>query len=213
MRFINDAFVKLPFLEPLQLLYRDPTPVLLVVIFVLFCLSPWLLDRLLRKFYGQRQLEKDLLQRHSKETVRVLQRYCKQQGWRTPKLFLLPITAPVAFCYGNLPRTARIVVSQGLLEQLTDDEIATIYAGQLGHIAHWNCAIMSLLLLLTIPIYQLYQLLGHWGDAKNTTCVAWGFCCANKSGLRFVVLADGNWFMVVPAATILLRSRSGGSDW
>jgi Zn-dependent protease with chaperone function len=169
MRFINDAFVKLPFLEPLQLLYRDPTPVLLVVIFFLFCLSPWLLDRLLRKFYGQRQLEKDILQRHSKETVRVLQRYCKQQGWRTPKLFLLPITAPVAFCYGNLPRTARIVVSQGLLEQLTDDEIATIYGSQLGHIAHWNCAIMSLLLLLTIPIYQLYQLLGHWGDAKTQT--------------------------------------------
>ncbi len=195
MRFINDAFVKLPFLEPLQLLYRDPTSILVVLIFVLFCLSPWLLDRLLTKFYGQRELEKDILHRHSKETLRVLQRYCQQRGWRTPKLFVLPMTAPVALCYGHLPRTGRIVVSQGLLEQLTNDEIATIYASQLGQIAHWDCAVMSLLLVVTIPIYQLYQLLGQWGDTKTQPIWRGIFSVLTSLvyGLWWLLTATGLW--------------------
>jgi Zn-dependent protease with chaperone function len=154
---INDILVKLPFLEPIQLLYRDFTSFLLVVLLILVALAPWLLDRLLMEAYGQRWIERDSLNMHSHEAVRVLHRYSQQRGWRFPKLGIIPLTAPIALTYGNLPRNARIIVSQGLLDQLADDEIAAIYAGQLGHIRHWDFAILSLLLLITIPIYQLHQ--------------------------------------------------------
>ncbi|MDP5337597.1 MAG: M48 family metalloprotease, partial [Nodularia sp. (in: cyanobacteria)] len=60
-----------------------------------------------------------------------------------------------------------IVVSQGLLEQLADDEIATIYATQLGHIAHWDFVVMSLVLLLSLPIHRLYQQISAWGNKKS----------------------------------------------
>ncbi|MBH8577504.1 M48 family metalloprotease [Nostocaceae cyanobacterium CENA369] len=166
MGFINYTLVKLPYLEPLQLLYRDPTYFLMIVLFVLVVVSPWLLDWLLAS-YGQRELSKDVLNNHSRETGRVLHRYCQQRHWPMPRLRILPIAAPMTLTYGNLPRTARIVVSQGLLEQLADDEIATIYAGQLGHIAHWDFVVMSLVLLVTLPMYMLYRQVSHWGDKTN----------------------------------------------
>ncbi|MDB9372498.1 M48 family metallopeptidase [Nodularia sphaerocarpa] len=165
--FINFALVKLPYLNPLQFLYRNPTPFLLIVLFIIIGLSPWLLDWLLADFYGQRELSKDVLHNHSRETARVLQRYCQQRRWQSPKLRILPVAAPIALSYGNLSRNARIVVSQGLLEQLADDEIATIYATQLGHIAHWDFVVMSLVLLLTLPIHRLYQQISIWGNKKS----------------------------------------------
>ncbi len=161
---INQTLVKLPYLEPLQLLYRDPTKLLLIVLVILIGVSPWLLDLLLANLYGQREFSKDVLNAHSREAVRALQRCCQQRHWPLPKLRILPMAAPIILTYGSLPRNARIVVSQGLLEQLADDEIAIIYATQLGHIAHWDFAVMSLLLLVTLPIYKLYQQVSQWGD-------------------------------------------------
>ncbi|MEH1840851.1 MAG: M48 family metalloprotease [Nostoc sp.] len=164
MGFINQTLVKLPYLEPLQLLYSDPTKLLLIVLVILLGVSPWLLDLLLVNLYGQREFSKDVLNAHSREAVRVLQRCCQQRHWPLPKLRILPMAAPIILTYGSLPRNARIVVSQGLLEQLADDEIAIIYATQLGHIAHWDFAVLSLLLLVTLPIHQLYQQVSQWGD-------------------------------------------------
>ena len=165
--FINSALIQLPYLQPLQLLYRNPTSFLLIVLFIIIGLSPWLLDWLLANFYGQRELSKEVLHGYSRETARVLQRYCQQRRWQLPQLRILPIAAPMALTYGSLSRNARIVVSQGLLEQLADDEIATIYATQLGHIAHWDFVVMSLVLLLSLPIHRLYQQVSTWGNKKS----------------------------------------------
>jgi len=161
---INDVLVWLPFLEPIQFLYTDPTFFLLGLFLIVLAVSPWLLDWLLCKFYGQKKLNRETLNIYSRESVRVMQRYCQPRGWSLPKLGILPIAAPVAFTVGHLPRTARIVVSQGLLEQLADDEIAAIIASQLGQIARIDCAVMSVILSLTIPVYKLYQLISQQGD-------------------------------------------------
>ncbi|MBC6479306.1 MAG: M48 family metalloprotease [Hormoscilla sp. GM7CHS1pb] len=60
--------------------------------------------------------------------------------------------------------TARIVVSEGLLEQLEDDEIATIYAAQLAQIVNWDFLVMSVgVLVLQIP-YILYWQVAKWGE-------------------------------------------------
>ncbi|MDZ8082225.1 MAG: M48 family metalloprotease [Nostoc sp. SerVER01] len=171
--FINHALVKLPYVEPLQFLYNDPTQFLLIVLVILMGVSPWLLDLLLANLYGQRELTKDVLNGHSRETVRVLQRCCQQRHWPLPKLRILPMAAPIILTYGSLPRNARIVVSKGLLEQLTDDEIAIIYATQLGHIAQWDFVVMSLVLLVTLPIYKVYQQVSKLGDSISGKIWRW----------------------------------------
>ncbi|WP_250125467.1 M48 family metalloprotease [Chroococcidiopsis sp. CCMEE 29] len=157
MAFTNDLLVKLPYLEPFQPFYRDPTQSILLTLGILMLLSPWLLDALLKLFYRLQPLSINALSTYSPEASRVLKRYCQQRNWSLPKLSILPISTPLALTYGNLPRTARIVVTQGLLEQLADDEIATIYAAQLGHITHWDFVVMSLFILVTHLPYTIYQ--------------------------------------------------------
>jgi Zn-dependent protease with chaperone function len=203
--FINDILVKLPFLEPIQLLYRDTTPWLLVLLFILMGVSPWLLDWVFANFYGQREIDRDGLNLYSHEAVRVLHRYSHQRGWKFPKLRILPIAAPLAITYGNLPRNARIVVSQGLLEQLADDEIAAIYATQLGHIRHWNFVVMSVLLLVTIPVYRLYLILSNWADGIS---LGFGRMLVGMTANLFYIV----WCLLTGTALLNSQVRNYYSD-
>ena len=75
--------------------------------------------------------------------------------------------APIAFSYGCLPHVTRTVVSQGLLEQLADDEIATIYASEIGHISRWDVPLLSLVMVLLQMPYTVYWQVSEWGDRKQ----------------------------------------------
>ncbi|MBE9124525.1 M48 family metalloprotease, partial [Tychonema sp. LEGE 07199] len=157
-------FTRLPIFAPIQLFYRDPTFFVQIVFGLLLASSPWLTDALLKLFCGIETLRGSVLSKHSKEASRVLRSFCTKQNMPTPVLKLLPLNVPVAFSYGCLPRFARIAVSRGLLEQLTDDEIATIFARELSHISHWDFAPMSLALLVIQIPYLIYWQAAYWSE-------------------------------------------------
>ncbi len=169
----NQILYQLPYLEPIQIFYHDLSILILGLFVILMVLSPWLIDWLLTRFSGQEELSKEKLNSYSRETLRVLQRACQERRWPTPQLKILPISAPIIISYGNLPRTARITVSQGLLEQLADDEIAAIYALSLGQIGRWDFAVMSLVLLVTMPLYGIYQQVSVWGNQHHNKIWRW----------------------------------------
>ncbi|NEP13675.1 MAG: M48 family metalloprotease [Symploca sp. SIO2C1] len=163
METTNLFLVKLPIVRPFQPFYRDPTFSLGVVLAILLLSSPWLIDLLLKWFHGLEPLSLSELASRNPETARVVQRFCRQKRLPITKLGILPTDATVAMTYGNLPRTARLVVSEGLLEQLADDEVATICAGELGHIFHWDFVLMSLgVLILQLP-YLIYWQVAELG--------------------------------------------------
>lgn len=205
MAFTNDLLVNLPYLEPFQAFYRDPTQFVLLTLGILTILSPWLLDGLLRLFYGFQPLSINTLSSYSPEAIRVLQRYCRHRRWPLPQLGILSTSAPVALTYGNLPRTARIVVSQGLLEQLADNEIATIYAGQLGHIAQWDFIVMSLVILVTQLPYTLYRQVSQWGDQISNSILR--LTAAAIASCAYLV-----WYLLSGSAVWLSQLRIYYSD-
>ncbi|QYX30399.1 M48 family metalloprotease [Sphaerospermopsis torques-reginae] len=198
MTLTNQILDKLPYVSPLPFLYSDFTTLILVLLLVMLVLSPWLLDWLLTEFYQQQPLSKEILSTYSREAVRITQRTCQLKRWPVPTFQILPIAAPMMFTYGNLPRNARIVVSQGLLEKLTDDEIATIYALGLGQINRWDFGVMSLALLVTLPIYQIYQQASTWANKSEQKIWRW-----TNTGLSS--LCYGIWCLLT--GTTLLNSR------
>ena len=202
---INQILYQLPYLEPIQILYRDPTDLILGLFIILMVSSPWLLDWALTRFSGQEELPKEKLNSYSRETVRVLQRACQQRHWNTPQLRILPITAPMIISYGNLPRTARITVSQGLLEQLADDEIAAIYALSLGQIGRWDFAVMSLVLLVTMPFYGIYQQVSVWENQHHSKIWRW-------LGTALAAINYGIWCLFTGTALLNSRLRLYHSD-
>lgn len=131
---------------------------------LLFILSPWLLDTILKLFYGKKHFSLSELACQRIETARLLQRTCVKKRIPLPKLGILPTYTPIAMSYGNIKPTARIVISQGLLETLSDEELATIYLTQLGHIINGDYRWMSgIMVLLQIP-YTLYRQTAKLGE-------------------------------------------------
>ncbi|MBF2025703.1 MAG: M48 family metalloprotease [Oscillatoriales cyanobacterium C42_A2020_001] len=144
-------------------------PLVGIVFLLLFVGSRWILDWLLTVLHGLQPLSVNTLAAHSPETARSLNRFCQKYHISAPALGVIPTKAPLAFSYGILPNLSRIVVSQGLLDQLADDEIATVYAHEIGHLAHWTVPLMSLAAVILQLPYTIYWLVAEWGNRKDAT--------------------------------------------
>ncbi|NET38720.1 MAG: M48 family metalloprotease [Cyanothece sp. SIO1E1] len=143
--------------------HQDPlTGLLLAVALTLafnavtFFIAPFIMDLVQGLLYGTRWVSLSQVERHSPEAVRVIRTVCQQHKLKQPRLGIIDDQNPTAFTYGSLPNTARLVVSQGLFTYLDDDEAATVYAHELGHIVHWDFAVMTLAATLVQVAYLLY---------------------------------------------------------
>ncbi|MDZ7962317.1 MAG: zinc metalloprotease HtpX [Aulosira sp. DedQUE10] len=128
-----------------------------------FFLSPFLMDFTQSWLYQTRWVELAEVEGLSPETARVIQEVCQQKNLKTPRLGIINDQNPTAFTYGSLPNSARLVVSQGLFTYLDDDEIATVYAHELGHIVHWDFAVMTAASTLVQICYLIYSTASRFG--------------------------------------------------
>ncbi|MFK0735293.1 MAG: M48 family metalloprotease [Gloeotrichia echinulata GP01] len=122
-----------------------------------FFLSPFLMDLIQSWLYQTRWVELAEVESLSPETARIIHQVCQQKQLKTPRLGIINDQNPTAFTYGSLPNSARLVVSQGLFTYLDDDEIATVYAHELGHIVHWDFAVMTVASTLVQICYLIYS--------------------------------------------------------
>jgi Zn-dependent protease with chaperone function len=109
-----------------------------------FLLSTWLIDQIQEQFYQTRWGTFNEIQRYSPETGDFLLRFCREKRIKLPRLGIIEDGRPIAFTYGINANEARLVVSRGLLESLTEDEIAVIYTHELGHILNRDFRVMTL---------------------------------------------------------------------
>jgi len=179
--------------------YRPIRPLewsLAIAFAVLLLTSRWLMDALLMGLYGMKSLSLEALGESSPETVRSLKRFCQKRRVGVPALGRLPDRAPMIFTYGLLPRFSRIVVSQGLLDQLQDGEIASLIAGEIGHLSCFTVPLMTLLLLLLQIPYTLYCLIADWGN-RQSSAVLRAVAIAFSSlayGIFWLLRWTGLWF-------------------
>ncbi|OKH37297.1 peptidase M48 [[Phormidium ambiguum] IAM M-71] len=132
-----------------------------------FFLSPFIMDLTQSWLYKTRWIDLAELKRKSPETAAVIQRVCAEKNLKQPRLGIIDDQNPTAFTYGSLPNSARLVVSEGLFTYLKDDEIATVYAHELGHIVHWDFAVMTVAATLVQICYLLYVFLRELGRGEG----------------------------------------------
>jgi Zn-dependent protease with chaperone function len=195
----------IPFLKVRYVLFDPPVWPILIFLAVLFIASRWLLDALLTIIYGLQPLSLSKLGNYSPETVQSLNRFCRQRRLPMPALGILPTAAPVSFSYGCIPQVTRLVVSQGLLDQLADDEIAAIYASEIGHIGYWDVPLMSLMMAVIQIPYTVYQLVAEWGNRQSAPVlrVLASWVASLSYGLYWLLRWIGLW---------LSRQRTYNSD-
>ncbi|MCU0526604.1 MAG: zinc metalloprotease HtpX [Elainella sp. Prado103] len=128
----------------------------LIVNLAIFLFAPSIMDMVQRWLYGTRWVDLSEVERHSPESARVLRIVCQEKKIQMPRLGIIDDQNPTAFTYGSFPNSARLIVSQGLFTYLDDDEVATVYAHELGHIVHWDFAVMTLASTLVQICYLIY---------------------------------------------------------
>jgi len=190
--------------QAVRALYGDQTPLVVAVGVAIVVSSPWWLDGWLGWRYGQRPLKLTQLKHHSPEAARLLRRVCQQQGWDLPQLRLLPQDVPLCFSYGGLPRHTRIVVSQGLLDSLDDEAIASLYGYQMATLRHRLQPLTTALGLPPLLVHQGYWSAALWGNRQRQP---WqrgmaGAVACGLYGLFWLLRLPGLWFSRV-------RSRCG----
>jgi Zn-dependent protease with chaperone function len=140
------------------------TPWILAGLILLALASPWLLDAALSFWYRQKPLSTRQLHSQHSEALRLLRQVCRQQGWQLPELRLIADSAPLCFSYGWLPRNIRIVISQGLLDQCSEETLKTLYGYELARMVNGSLPVSSAVGLLLLLLHTAYYRLAQAGD-------------------------------------------------
>jgi Zn-dependent protease with chaperone function len=120
-----------------------------------FLLGPFVMDLMLRWVYRMSWVQPDHLPEHLEHFVR---RVCDEHGMRFPSFGIIHDGAPQAFTYGHHPGNARVVISLGTMQLLTEAELEAVVAHELGHARNWDMALMTLANLVPLLLYWIYDL-------------------------------------------------------
>lgn len=137
-----------------------------------FFASPKILDANLRGQYNEIDFKESIYFQESYPiTFSCIQRICASNHIEGLAFIILNDESPIAFTYGNFRNNARIAISEGLVTLLDDEEIASVIAHELGHIVHYDFAIMTLLQAIVSTFYILGHSLLRSNNSNSKTLV------------------------------------------
>jgi heat shock protein HtpX len=143
-----------------------------------YLIGPWVI-RLILDIYWDEDLSQ--LPARNREFIEKL---CAERRMKVPKIGIIQSGTPNAFSFGRLRSDACVVVTSGLLDILTPEESNAVLAHEIGHIEHWDFAIMTLAALAPMVLYQIYIVTER---INNIRAIAYGaYLCYLLS--QFIVL-------------------------
>lgn len=123
---------------------------------VLFLVSPWITDLMLRWVNRLVWLEDNDVRRRYPHVHRLIHEVAREYGFSAPSIGYIPDRNPTAFTYGILRSNARIVLTEGIFEYLNEEETRAVVAHELGHIVHRDFLVMTVAGMLVQMMYQVY---------------------------------------------------------
>jgi heat shock protein HtpX len=107
---------------------------------VLLGLTPYL-SELLALSSARAQIGADAIEQRLRP---LMERLCGLADLPLPRLGVMPIDVPNAFSTGRSAKHGVVVVTQGLLERLDDEELEAVLAHELAHIANRDAFVMTI---------------------------------------------------------------------
>jgi len=90
------------------------------------------------------------------EFAKFLSDACAAEKIPVPKFGIIEDGNPNAFTFGHTPKDARVVVTRGLIDMLSEQELEAVVGHELGHIKHWDFVVMTIASLVPLMLYIIY---------------------------------------------------------
>jgi Zn-dependent protease with chaperone function len=136
--------------------------VLTVVInLVIWLISPWLSDLTLRWFNQLEFLDDGAVKQRYPGIHQLIHQVAGDYRFKAPRIGFIPDRNPTAFTYGLLRSNARIVITQGIFEFLSEEEQRAVVGHELGHIVNRDFILMTMAGMLVQILYQVYAALAR----------------------------------------------------
>ena len=123
----------------------------IVVIALQFLVAPWLTDLSMRFFY-KAKFDQEIPEYLKK----FIEEQCAKHNVKYPKIGIINDGAPNAFTYGRTKKDARLVLTRGIFEILTEEEVKAVVAHEMGHIVHMDMLVMTAVQVVPLVMYAIY---------------------------------------------------------
>lgn len=128
----------------------------IIILALQFLLAPFFTDLTMKWFYKAKFGEEipEYLKLFITET-------CNKYNIKYPKIGIIHDGAPNAFTYGRTKKDARIVLTDGIFNLLNEEEIKTVVAHEIGHIAHYDMLFMTVAQIVPLILYAIYEMFAN----------------------------------------------------
>lgn len=116
-----------------------------VVLVIQFLIGPVITDLTMKWFY-----KADFNYETPKYLKDFIEETCKKHNMKYPKIGYIEDGAPNAFTYGRVKNDARIMLSKGIFDLLSEDEVKAVVAHEIGHATHYDMLIMTVVQVIPL---------------------------------------------------------------
>ena len=134
----------------------------IIIIIIQFLISPFITDLTMKWFYKVKWHYE--VPSYLKEFI---EEVCNKKHMKYPKIGFIDDGAPNAFTYGHTKNDARVVITRGILELLTEEEVKAVVAHELGHASHYDMLFMTVAQLVPLILYGIFEALTDTDNSSD----------------------------------------------
>lgn len=161
----------------------------MIVLVVLFNVAQWLIaPYLIGALYGVKEVPES----SNPKLHGIVRRISDSTRIKMPKLMISGLSIPNAFAYGSPLTGNRVAVTQGLLNNLEEEEVEAVLGHELGHLRHRDVQIMMFASVLPSIFYFIGNSLmwsAWFGGGRNRNNSGGTFAIAMVSMALYWILS------------------------
>ena len=125
--------------------------------------SYWNADKMVLSMYGAREVDAQ----SAPTFYNIVARLAANANLPMPKVYVIDEAQPNAFATGRDPEHAAVAATTGLLDYLSQDEIAGVMAHELGHVKHRDTLIMTVTATIAGALSMLANFAMFFGGNRD----------------------------------------------
>jgi len=118
--------------------------------------SYWFSDKIVLKMYRAKEVNRE----SAPKFYDMIERLARQANLPMPKVYIINDPTPNAFATGRNPQHSAVAATTGILQGLSNDELAGVMAHEIAHVKHRDTLISTIAATLVGSISYIAQMAG-----------------------------------------------------